>query len=118
MVQYSGLLAAVTNTMKTTTKSKIKWGKTLWYKMTWDRMCWEMDNNPAWRLPTVAELEEAYQNRTPGFKTDRPYWASGGSPDEPPRSMDFTRKRGWASKTAGWSSRHSENYVRLIRDLP
>jgi hypothetical protein len=89
---------------------KLEWKKTELNKMSWDNA--KKLEKDGWRLPTRAELVDAFDNKVEGFKLEF-YWSSNTYEQSTNNSwnVDFNYGNVYGSTKA------SNYYVRLCREV-
>ena len=89
---------------------KLEWKETESKRMTWDEAKGlEIDR---WRLPTVAELKKAFNDKIVGFELDR-YWSSVTWIGNNNKLFYFDFSDGYAN----YDYKTSDFWVRLCREV-
>ena len=100
----------VSNVIKKIPSKTLEWGKTCEKELNWeDAKKWCKEQGKGWRLPTLIELLQAYEDKVDGFDPSGIYWSS----------VEYNANYAWyvlfASGNAVSSYKTYSNSVRCVR---
>jgi hypothetical protein len=90
----------------------IEWGKTADCRLNWeDAKKWCEKQGEGWRLPTLEELKQAYDDKVEGFVTKDAYWSSNEN------DTNYAWFQYFISGTQTYNDKTNTNYVRCVRSI-